>query len=58
MDANRYGLSAMIEPLDSCHSSDIDIWGGGAVLCLLSKPVAQGVVAEKGHDADFAVETL
>jgi hypothetical protein len=58
MDANRYGLSAMIEHLGSCHSSGIDSWGGGPVLCLLSKPVAKGVVAEKGHDADFAVETL
>ena len=57
MDANRSGLSAMIEPLDGCHSSDIGI-GGGSALCLLSKPVAEGVVAEKGYDADFAAETL
>jgi hypothetical protein len=26
--------------------------------CLLRKPVAEGVVAEEGHDANFAVETL
>ena len=58
MDANRYGLLAMIEQLDSRHSSDIDIWGGGSMLGLLSKSVAKGVVAEKGDDADFAVETL
>jgi hypothetical protein len=58
MDANCYGLSTMVEPLDSCHGSDIDIWGGGAVLSLLSKPVAKGAVAEKGDDADFAVKTL
>jgi hypothetical protein len=48
----------MVEPLDSCHSSDIDIWGGGAALGLLRKPVVKGVVAEKGDDANFAVETL
>jgi hypothetical protein len=58
MDANGHGLSAMIEPLDGCHPSDIGIWGSGSVLCLLSKPVAEGVVAEEWHDADFAVETL
>jgi hypothetical protein len=58
MDANRYGLLAMVEPLDGCHRSDIDIWGGGAVLSLLRKPVVKGVVAEKGYDADFAVEML
>ena len=26
--------------------------------CLLSKPVPESLVAEEGHDADFAVETL
>jgi hypothetical protein len=58
MNAHRHGLSTMVEPLDDCQSSDIGIWGRGSVLCLLSKPVAEGVVAEEGYDADFAVETL
>jgi hypothetical protein len=58
MAANRYEPSAMIESFDGRHRSGIDIWGGGSALYLLSKPVADGVVAEKGYDADFAVETL
>jgi hypothetical protein len=40
------------------HNLQIGLWGRGCVLCLLSKPVAEGVEAEKGHDADFTVETL
>jgi hypothetical protein len=32
--------------------------GKGSVLCLLSKPVAEGVEAEEGDDTDFAVEAL
>jgi hypothetical protein len=58
MNAHRHGLSAMIEPLDDCHSSDIGIWGSGSVLSQLSKPVAEGVEAEEGHNTDFALETL
>lgn len=38
--------------------SDIDILGRDSGPCLLRKPVTEGVVAEEGHDANFAVETL
>jgi hypothetical protein len=57
-DASRHGLSTMMEHLDGCHRSDIGISGRGSVLCLLSKPVAESVIAEEAHDANFAVETL
>jgi len=40
-----------------------DAWGWcplerGSGPCLLRQPVAEGVIAEEGHDPDFAVETL
>jgi hypothetical protein len=52
------GLSALLEPLNDGPRSDLDIWGRGAVRCLLRQPVAEGGIAVEAHDPDFAVETL
>ena len=58
MEANGAGLSAPMEHLNDGHRAALGVWCRGSVQCLLSQPVAQGVSAEEGNDADFAVETL
>jgi hypothetical protein len=58
MGANGAGFSALMEYLNGGHRLDLGVWGRRCVRCLLSQPIAEGVIAEEGHDTDFAVETL
>jgi hypothetical protein len=58
MEVNGHGFSALMEYLDGGHRSDLGVCGRRSVRRLLSQPVAEGVIAEEGHDTDFAVETL
>ena len=58
MEANGAGFSALMEYLNGGHRSDLGVWGRRSVRCLFSQTVAEGIIAEKGHDTDFAVEAL
>jgi hypothetical protein len=55
MRPTRVWDKAIERPL---NDSDIGLWERGSVRCLLRKPIAESVVAEEAHDANFAVETL
>lgn len=58
MEASGAGFSASMQYLNGGHGSDLGVWGRRSMRCLLSQTVAEGVIAEEGHNTDFAVETL